>query len=131
MILLDRGELAAVEICNWDGRYAPYGKGAVDTREEYGPLATAGQVSTRGELLSRSLHRMMDFEMDGEEPDRVWHSGRDAVEGWPQEGETRLSLESRGLNPFADVDTTGADEVDEPVAFATAAGLAFRGLSEA
>ena len=128
MILLDRGELLAVESCTWDGRYAPYGQGALDTRNGDGP-ATAAADPTRGELLSRSLHRMMDLELGGEEPDRIWLSGRDALDGWPQEVETRFSLGSRTLDPFANIDTTGADELNEPFAFATAAGLAFRGLS--
>ena len=33
MILLDRGELLAVDNCNWDGRYAPYAQGSVDIQE--------------------------------------------------------------------------------------------------
>ena len=131
MVLLDRGELRAVEECNWDGRYGPYGLGAFDAREEDGPAASGVADSTRKEeLLSRSLRRMVDFELSGEEPDRVWLSGRDALDGWAQEIEARLSLRSRALDPFVDVDTTGAEEVDKPSAFAIAAGLAFRGLSE-
>ena len=129
MVLLDRGELRAVEVCNLDRRYGRYGRGALDIREE--PTATAAPDSTRGELLSRSLRRMVNFELGGEEPDRVWLSGRDALDGWPQEIEARLSLRSLALDPFVDVDTGGTDGVDEPSAFATAAGLAFRGLSEA
>ena len=131
MILIARGELLAVEGCNWDGRYAPYAQGALDIQGESGPAATAAANPTRGELLSESLRRMMDLELGGEGPDRVWLSGREALDGWPQEVETTLSLDSKALDPFANVDTTGADEVDEPFAFATAAGLAFRGLSEA
>ena len=130
MILLDRGEVAAVEFCSWDGRYAPYAQGAVDIQED-GEAAAAAADPARGEQLSRSLRRLMDLELGGENPDRVWLSGREALDGWPQEVETRLSLGSRTLNPFADVDTAGAEEVADPFAFATAAGLAFRGLSEA
>ena len=73
----------------------------------------------------------MDLQLDGENPDRVWLSGREALDGWQQEVETRLSLGSRTLDPFAGVDTAGAEDVAAPFAFATAAGLAFRGLSEA
>ena len=130
MILLDGGELLAVEGCNWDGRYAPYGQGGLDTRNGDGQ-ATAAADPSRGKLLSGSLRRMMDLELGGEEPDRVWLSGREALDGWSQEVETRLSLGSKALDPFAKVDTTGVGEVDDPFVFATAAGLAFRGLSEA
>ena len=130
MILLDRGELLAVEYCHWDGRYAPYARGAVDIHEGGGAAATAADPD-RGEQLSRSFRRLMELQLGGEDPDRVWLSGREALNGWRQEVEARLSLGSRTLNPFAEVDTPGAEEVADSFAFATAAGLAFRGLSEA
>ena len=61
MILLDRGELLAVDFCNWDGRYAPYAQGAVDIQEGEEAAATAADPA-RGEQLSRSLRRLMDLE---------------------------------------------------------------------
>ena len=128
MILFDRGELLAVEFCNWGGRYAPYAQGVVAVHE--GGEAAATADPGRGEKLSGSVRRLLELELGGENPDRVWLSGREALEGWPREVETRLSLGSRTLNPFADVDTAGAGDVTDSFAFATAAGLAFRGLSE-
>ena len=145
LILLDSRELMAVDMCNWDGRYAMYGAVETARGQTPGPGPGAGEGeeasqsdadteldSSRGALLARSYDRLAHDHLGSEAPDRVWLSGAEVELGaWGSEIEERMSLYSRPLDPFANVDTAAVDEpLQDSFAYATAAGLAFRGLAE-
>ena len=138
LVLLNEGELQALESCNWDGRFAMYGDVFSDSpgsnEDAVGKTWAANEDSddrTHAQLLAAALAGFVDRWADGRTPDRVWIAGREANS--PQWGEavaSSLSIPGESLNPFAAVE--GSEEiltdVDAP-AFAIAAGLAFRGLS--
>ena len=143
LVLLNEGELQALESCNWwDGGFAVYTDAFSDSPgskqdtdgKDIGKDWVANHASddrSQAQLLSAALTGFVDRWADGKTPDRVWIAGRDADSPqWGAAVASSLSMPSESLNPFAAVE--GSEEiltnVDAP-AFAIAAGLAFRGLA--
>ena len=143
LVLLNEGELQALESCNWwDGGFAMYmdafsyspGSKQDTGGKDFGKDRVANHASddsSQAQLLSAALAGFVDRWADGKTPDRVWIAGRDADSPqWGAAVASSLSITGESLNPFAAVE--GSEEiltkVDAP-AFAIAAGLAFRGLA--
>jgi hypothetical protein len=80
------------------------------------------------DTLARGAEKLVRAELGELHIDRCWLSGRHAVQA--QESlSRRLGLGAQLLDPFSRIDT-GMQELDDPTVFATAAGLALRGISE-
>ena len=79
------------------------------------------------EFLARNAEKLVRAEMGELHLDRCWISGRHA--GQAQEPLSRkFGLGVQLLDPISRVDC-GSQELDDPAVFATATGLAMRGLS--
>ena len=79
------------------------------------------------DLLARNAEKLVRTEMGELHLDRCWVSGSHAAPA--QEPLSRkLGLGVQLLDPFSRVDS-GSQELDDPAVFATATGLALRGLS--
>ena len=128
LVLMSSSALAGVETCRWD---------------RSGPLATAETVSAipgdarhqidssdQLDLLLQAMERLESNGGDGG-VDRIWVSGDEAAM-WCESIAQRTSVATAPLNPFVKL-ATGEDAPDDTsaAAYCTAAGLAFRGLSEA
>ncbi|MEC7841249.1 MAG: hypothetical protein VX911_00075 [Candidatus Latescibacterota bacterium] len=143
LVLLNKGELQALESCNWwDGGFAMYmdafsyspGSKQDTGGKDFGKDRVANHASddrSQAQLLSAALAGFVDRWADGKTPDRVWIAGRDADSPqWGAAVASTLSIPGESLNPFAAVE--GSEEIVTNVnapAFAVAAGLAFRGLA--
>ena len=143
LVLLNKGELQALESCNWwDGGLAMYmdafsyspGSKQDTGGKDFGKDRVANHASddrSQAQLLSAALAGFVDRWADGKTPDRVWIAGRDADSPqWGAAVASTLSIPGEFLNPFAAVE--GSEEIVTNVnapAFAVAAGLAFRGLA--
>lgn len=143
LVLLNKGELQALESCNWwDGGLAMYmdafsyspGSKQDTGGKDFGKDRVANHASddrSQAQLLSAALAGFVDRWADGKTPDRVWIAGRDADSPqWGAAVASTLSIPGESLNPFAAVE--GSEEIVTNVnapAFAVAAGLAFRGLA--
>ncbi|MBQ43511.1 MAG: hypothetical protein CME15_13750 [Gemmatimonadetes bacterium] len=143
LVLLNKGELQALESCNWwDGGLAMYmdafsyspGSKQDTGGKDFGKDRVANHASddrSQAQLLSAALAGFVDRWADGKTPDRVWIAGRDADSPqWGAAVASTLSIPGEFLNPFAVVE--GSEEIVTNVnapAFAVAAGLAFRGLA--
>ena len=143
LVLLNKGELQALESCNWwDGGFAMYmdafsyspGSKQDTGGKDFGKGRVANHASadrSQAQLLSAALAGFVDRWADGKTPDRVWIAGRDADSPqWGAAVASSLSITGESLNPFAAVE--GSEEIVTNVnapAFAVAAGLAFRGLA--
>ncbi len=143
LVLLNKGELQALESCNWwDGGLAMYmdafsyspGSKQDTGGKDFGKDRVANHASddrSQAQLLSAALTGFVDRWADGKTPDRVWIAGRDADSPqWGAAVASTLSIPGEFLNPFAAVE--GSEEIVTNVnapAFAVAAGLAFRGLA--
>ena len=143
LVLLNEGELQALESCNWwDGGFAMYmdafsyspGSKQDTGGKDFGKDRVANHASddrSQAQLLSAALAGFVDRWADGKTPDRVWIAGRDADSPqWGAAVASTLSIPGESLNPFAAVE--GSEEIVTNVnapAFAVAAGLAFRGLA--
>jgi Tfp pilus assembly PilM family ATPase len=131
LVLLNEGELQALESCNWDGRFAMYGdvfSDALGQKEDADHENSNDR--TNAQLLSAALGGFVERWADGKTPDRVWIAGRDASTQWGEVVATSLSVPGESLDPFAALEDSEdiLAGVDTP-AFAIAAGLAFRGLA--
>ncbi len=80
------------------------------------------------ETLARGAEKLVRAEQGELHIDRCWLSGKHAVQAQDPLSR-RLGLETQLLDPFSRIDT-GMQELDDPSVFATAAGLALRGISE-
>tara|TARA_B100000686_G_scaffold354414_1_gene464517 strand:+ start:1692 stop:2666 length:975 start_codon:yes stop_codon:yes gene_type:complete len=131
IILINKGELQAVETCNWDGRHAMYGQTEPEMINDV-KGEKAQSESMKVDLFLRSFEKFTQRELGTSKPDHVWLSGSHALSGgWSKEIENQLSFCSSLFDPFLNMDTTDVDDnVENPFAYAIASGLAFRGLSE-
>ena len=134
IVLLRHGELQAVELCHWDGRYSMYGdvsanEDAGTSDDEHGPDSTG---DPRAQLLIAALERFLGEESADGVPDRAWITGPEAASAvWGKTVEATIATRGTPLNPFSGMKSaTELPELKEAAAFAIAAGLAFRGLSE-
>ena len=130
LVLLSSGVLAGVETCRWD-RSGPL----PDT--ESGEVGVDDHIDAGAQLdlLVQAMDRLESNGGDGD-VDRIWVSGDEAAM-WCEPIAQRTSVTTEPLKPFAAVDTTRDSSADanapalaNAAAFSTAAGLAFRGLSE-
>lgn len=80
------------------------------------------------EILARGAEKLVRAEQGELHIDRCWLSGKHAVQA-QEPLSRRLGLGVQLLDPFNCIDT-GMQELDDPSVFATAAGLALRGVSE-
>ena len=131
IILINKGELQAVETCNWDGRHAMYGQTEPEMINDV-KGEEAQSESMKVDLFLRSFEKITQRELGTSKPDHVWLSGSHVLSGgWSKEIENQLSFGSSLFDPFLNIDTTDVDDdVENPFAYAIASGLAFRGLSE-
>ena len=135
IVLLRQGELQAVELCHWDGRYSMYGdpsangEDAGTSGDEHGPGSTG---DARTHLLIAALRRFIGEESADEAPDRAWITGPEAASAvWGMTVEATIAKRGTPLNPFSGMKSAiELPDLEEAPAFAIAAGLAFRGLSE-
>ena len=124
LVLIDAsGTLAGVETCRWD-RSGPL----PDAKTGAVVADTTIDSSAQVELLLEAIERLDDVGSPAAGVDRIWVSGDDAAM-WCEPIAQRASVATKPLDPFAAIDNCCTSDADT-AALATAAGLAFRGLSE-
>ena len=125
LVMRADSELAGVETCRWDQR-------APDFHSDDDGDGTAGvDELDPQEQIAIVVKAMERLAAEGDEwrADRIWLTGEGAAQ-WCGPLAEETSLPAEPLNPFGAVDQSEtAPDVEGP-AFATAAGLAFRGLAE-
>ena len=125
LVMLADGELAGVETCRWDQRAPDFhsdddGDGTADEDE----LDPQEQVALVVKAMDRLAAKGDDWRAD-----RIWLTGEGAAH-WCGPLAEETSLPAEPLNPFGAIDRSETAPDAEGPAFATAAGLAFRGLAE-
>jgi len=126
LVLISSSGLAGYETCRWD------------RREPLATAATANSTKDAGQQIDSSaqldllVQAMERLESNGGDSgvERIWVSGDEAAM-WCEPIAKRTSVVTAPLNPFATLTSEGAPDDTSAAAYSTAAGLAFRGLSEA
>ena len=112
---------AAVEVGTGDDQDA-----GADARD--GDEAPSSSADDWMDNLARGVEKLLHAELGGIHVDRCWLSGRGSASS--QEAlSRRLGLAVQIFDPFGHIDV-GPHDIDDAPVFATAAGLALRGITE-
>jgi Tfp pilus assembly PilM family ATPase len=127
-VLDDRAGGLLLELCAWGAHVVLLREGELEGASS---CCWGDGEEARGEVLADCVQALLEEAGDPGPPARIWLSGAEVgsdtgAREWAREVESRLSVASALLDPFAGV---GADQMAHGAAYAVAAGLAYRALS--